>query len=260
MKQETSVAVLSNCDPTSSGRDIVGILRRSSYRSCFSDSKNDRSLNLSTTTNTTDKSQYIDHFDDLEHTHQISSDHDEIKLINDETIQIKTSLDNEPEFMYGLQINHISSSIDPGKGVSFDSLHILEFLPSLGDNPACRCGPPISLRREHSNERFVDLEEYEASKIENNVGNRCGQDLYISSFARRWALTEEGEYSLEDIRRAQNDVDLIKKNRKMSVERQKMEISYKRKLQKLKKIIQQKKMFLTSRRLSHGLAIHRLAN
>uniref|UniRef100_A0A7S1BH83 Uncharacterized protein n=1 Tax=Corethron hystrix TaxID=216773 RepID=A0A7S1BH83_9STRA len=136
-----------------------------------------------------------------------------------------------------LELYHIRPSDDLIRRVSFDNIHILEFLPALGDNPSCRCGPPITIRREHSDERFIDLEKYEASKLENNIGNRKGQALYISSFVRRLSLTEEGEYSAKDIRRAQKDVESIKENRKRSIKKQKMEIRCNKRLTKLKNII-----------------------
>uniref|UniRef100_A0A7S1BW44 Uncharacterized protein n=1 Tax=Corethron hystrix TaxID=216773 RepID=A0A7S1BW44_9STRA len=134
-----------------------------------------------------------------------------------------------------LHENDLHNSID--RKVSFSDLHILEFLPVLGDNPSCRCGPPITIASEPINETLVDLEEYESSKFANGMDNRRSQDLFLTSFNRRFVLTEEGKYSLADIRKAQKQVQAIRGERRMSIEKQKIEILLLKGLKRMRGIL-----------------------
>mmetsp|Transcript_20559 Transcript_20559/g.46640 ORF Transcript_20559/g.46640 Transcript_20559/m.46640 type:complete len:232 (-) Transcript_20559:62-757(-) len=214
-------------DETSTKYKIPGILRKGRFGSgsSFSDSRN-TSIDLSSVSGAPD-------FSDLD-----CFGNNDLNVTSNFIEKSNTENKDEAEFDISLdgadpQLSHVQLHDSQGRNVSFSRLRILEFLPILGDHPSCRCGPPITIAAEPSNEMFVDLDEYEALKA-NGEGRSKDQDLYLTSFTRRWTLTEECGYSPADLRKAQRKVKVMKKNRERSLNRQKVEIRFSKSLKKLK--------------------------
>merc|ERR1712232_675180 len=47
------------------------------------------------------------------------------------------------------------------KSVSFDQIHVREYIIDLGDNPSCSKGPPLSITWEYEDMGTIDLAEFE---------------------------------------------------------------------------------------------------
>ena len=96
--------------------------------------------------------------------------------------------------------------------VSFDRIHIREYYLSLGDNPSCSSGPPLSISWKYSDIGSVDLEEFEMMR----PPRRHHSEMMIPSIERKKLLDDLG-YSVLEIVEAVKNVTECKKNRKKSL-------------------------------------------
>ena len=106
--------------------------------------------------------------------------------------------------------NVCSPTTERKQQVQFEYIEVREYDQILGDNPACRCGPPISLGWTYGTEWCVSVEEYESGRD----FRRKRKHLYLTPVTRHNVLTRRLGYSPEDVKRAEDDVRLIQRNRK----------------------------------------------
>jgi len=85
------------------------------------------------------------------------------------------------------------------KSVSFASLDIREYNIVIGDHPCCTMGCPLSLGWEYSESSSLSLDQYEATRSP----RRNRRDLRTTCEQRRQILSEDGEVSELEMRRAQ---------------------------------------------------------
>ena len=83
-----------------------------------------------------------------------------------------------------------ASSTDSKKSVSFSCVDVREYDVTLGDNPACSAGPPISLGWEYKNEIRQDLRAFEAKRY--IARRKKKKELRLSSNMRKRLLKELG--------------------------------------------------------------------
>lgn len=93
--------------------------------------------------------------------------------------------------------------------VIFYDITIHEFQPTLGDNPSCNGGPPLSLSWNRVSHEVVSVSDYEERK--NSLPRRHKSNLCLDKFDRREILL--GYHSITDIYRAENEVVKIQKQR-----------------------------------------------
>ena len=128
---------------------------------------------------------------------------------------------NEDSNMDGTARSTISSS-GKGKsaaakkkkrGVRFRNVYIREYAITIGDNPYCSYGVPLSLDWSHGEEEAIPIDFYEAS---HHKRKRTARRMLLNSFQRRDMLWRSG-YTLEDINRAIKENDREKFRRSLTV-------------------------------------------
>eukprot|EP00540_Astrosyne_radiata_P017902 CAMPEP_0116834148 /NCGR_PEP_ID=MMETSP0418-20121206/6831_1 /TAXON_ID=1158023 /ORGANISM="Astrosyne radiata, Strain 13vi08-1A" /LENGTH=346 /DNA_ID=CAMNT_0004463677 /DNA_START=27 /DNA_END=1067 /DNA_ORIENTATION=+ len=87
--------------------------------------------------------------------------------------------------------------------VSFSDLTIREYPLSLGDNPSCALGPPVSMSWDHIHEETMDMEEYESQRQKRRTR------LWMSGRVRRALLLGQG-YSPSQMQAAMKQVRKIR--------------------------------------------------
>jgi hypothetical protein len=113
------------------------------------------------------------------------------------------SSDEDDSFMY---------SSSPPKSVTFDKIIIREYALTIGDNPSCSIGAPISLSWKYSAEHIeLTLDEYEQS-CEN-----CGRPKRISVRDRHRILLGNG-VPISQIMGAAKDCQLAQKQRRQTID------------------------------------------
>lgn len=85
------------------------------------------------------------------------------------------------------------------KSVSFASLNVREYNTVIGDHPCCTMGCPLSLGWQYSDASAVPLDRYEATRSP----RRSREQLRTTCEERRQILSEEGNYSEGELRKAQ---------------------------------------------------------
>lgn len=96
--------------------------------------------------------------------------------------------------------------------VSFGVIHIREYERTVGDNPACSSGPPISLGWGYIPTRMYKLEEYESAK----PIKRTKRQFYLPASKRHDILVQEWRFTLDDIRKARREATYIQYCREKS--------------------------------------------
>ena len=112
-----------------------------------------------------------------------------------------------------MQQNNSDVTLSHKRSVRFDRLEIIQFQQTLGDNPSCSSGTPLTLDWKPVDHKTMLIDFYEFSRD----SRRCGAQLAESETDRRLYLLGKG-YSLQDILAAQEQADQIKQERKSSAE------------------------------------------
>lgn len=116
------------------------------------------------------------------------------------------------------------SSPTLNRQVSFSKIQVREHKRTIGDNPSCAYGTPISLDWECLQWDDVSLDEYEARRYSNVAGRgtrvalgrpRKLRELHLNHYQRRDILQLEG-YTLEEIKAQKRITDKVRKQREMT--------------------------------------------
>jgi len=97
-------------------------------------------------------------------------------------------------------------------GVTFQAVKIREYNRTIGDNPSCMVGVPISLDWSHSNESKFPLDDYEKLK----GMKRSKSMMRIPSKIRESLLKGNLGYSDEELAHAKKEINKIKRSRSMN--------------------------------------------
>mmetsp|Transcript_11376 Transcript_11376/g.17605 ORF Transcript_11376/g.17605 Transcript_11376/m.17605 type:complete len:919 (-) Transcript_11376:104-2860(-) len=118
----------------------------------------------------------------------------------------------------GMDVEHIShSTVDihsehsavHGHGrVAFSSVEIREYGITLGDNPCCSNGPPITLDWDYTAHESADLDLYECTR----APRRRRQSMILTYYQRRDVLWRAG-HTLEELEEASRETEKIRKQR-----------------------------------------------
>ncbi|KAG7373362.1 hypothetical protein IV203_034086 [Nitzschia inconspicua] len=100
--------------------------------------------------------------------------------------------------------------------VVFDKIAIREHRITMGDNPSCSYGTPISLDWDYIDFEELTLEDYEMHKITSGRGRpRTLRQLYLNHFQRIHRFQQEG-YTLEEIKARKHETNKARKQREMT--------------------------------------------
>jgi len=94
------------------------------------------------------------------------------------------------------------------KRISFGTIQIREHAQTIGDNPACSYGTPISLDWDHKDLEEFNLEEYELYRPR----QRTKEELHMNHFQRRNLLKLNG-YSTDEIKESKKQVAKLRNKR-----------------------------------------------
>lgn len=126
----------------------------------------------------------------------------------------KPSLKKVSSFVGDAAKNETSNGIMK-PSVSFSNLQIREYDVTLGDNPSCSYGPPVSLGWDYSDTEVVPLEKYERARS-NKFPRRKPRQLVLSYNVRKYLLLKTAGYTKAELREAMEEVKRIKHERKMT--------------------------------------------
>lgn len=102
-------------------------------------------------------------------------------------------------------------SFKPRCSVTFDRIKIREYERTLGDNPSCSSGPPLSIGWTCLYSYDYPIDEYERSKP-----RRTKREFHLPAVRRNDLLVREWGCSEEDIRRARREATYIQYCREKS--------------------------------------------
>jgi hypothetical protein len=111
----------------------------------------------------------------------------------------------------------LSSKLIPPKrtnsNVSFKSVEIREYDRTLGDNPACTCGPPISLDWSYSSESQLAINDYEKVR---DMRRRKKEPMFMTKEKREHILKNQLGYSNEEIKVVLDETRQVRRNRSVT--------------------------------------------
>ncbi|KAL3801667.1 hypothetical protein HJC23_013172 [Cyclotella cryptica] len=98
--------------------------------------------------------------------------------------------------------------------VSFNAVAVREYDRTVGDNPACRSGPPLSLDWSYSKASTKTLEEYELERSSERVS--IMSKLHVNKYNRRNMLAFHWGHSEEEIKEARRQTKKIQRQRSLT--------------------------------------------
>jgi len=96
--------------------------------------------------------------------------------------------------------------------VSFQSVNVREYERTLGDNPSCSYGPPVTLDWEYSNEQSLSLDDYE--KYRGMRRNKC--TMRLPARTRETMLKINMGFSDEEVKAVERSIKKVQKSRSMT--------------------------------------------
>jgi len=123
------------------------------------------------------------------------------------TITKKASLKKVSSIGQGLARKNTEGSLQ--RTVSFTSLSIREYPPSISDNPSCSFGPPVQLDWDYEAEETQMIDHYEESR----QPRRANHELLLSYYDRRFLLLKQAGYSRREVKAAMKEADRVKRQR-----------------------------------------------
>lgn len=97
-------------------------------------------------------------------------------------------------------------------GVKFSSIDIRSYKITLGDNPSCSYGPPISLDWEYSNNIKMSIDEYEKSRGARRKSYQMQMNSqYREKLLQTWDITpDEIQYRVKELKLVRKGRDRTK--------------------------------------------------
>ena len=133
-----------------------------------------------------------------------------------------------------------SSTTEMDRSISFHSVKIREYDMTLGDNPASRMGPPVSIGWDHSPELVIKLDDYENERGE----RRSMQEMFLPR-GRKYDIIKEAGVSNKQIARTVRNINKIKNQRMQTANNApkfaKLEEGFESLLRKIKRFLLRRK-------------------
>jgi hypothetical protein len=149
-----------------------------------------------------------------------ATEHTEISVPEDASFSIKSAL--VPE---SVQIrragsrqrnnnNNNSSTNNDHREVTFHQVQIRRYRMTLGDNPACQVGAPVSLDWQYEELPLLDLDDYEITRLKQR--RKKLRHLVLSFYQRQHILQRMG-YSPEELKKAAKGVSKARRQREKTM-------------------------------------------
>lgn len=135
----------------------------------------------------------------------------ENKLDEERMVQISQGMTKSPEMIRSKRETKMMSSLSKHSNknsVTFGLIIVREYKMTMGDNPSVSYGAPVQLDWEYQEQEEQDLEEYE----KNRRIRRSLRHLVLNHYQRTEILEAAG-FSHGDIRRAQAEMNRLKRQR-----------------------------------------------
>ena len=120
-----------------------------------------------------------------------------------------------------------TSTSSTSSTVSFDTVEIRGYYITLGDNPSCSRGPPISLDWKYEQELVMKVEEYEQHHQQQQTGRRSKEQMIVPAVVREEMIRTNTDYTRSEIQDTVQEIQKIQKSRQKnathSVRRQRNE-------------------------------------
>jgi len=135
-------------------------------------------------------------------------------------VPILTSNSEDADRAAGLTSNNSSDLSSSGKkmnrSVSFVSVDVREYDRTIGDNPSCRSGPPLSLDWSYSKkyEQPKALDEYEKEREPDRVHHL--NRLHVNKYRRRNLLSFHWGHSEEEMKSARQETKKLQRQRSLT--------------------------------------------
>jgi hypothetical protein len=97
------------------------------------------------------------------------------------------------------------------KSVSFSQIHIRDYDQTIGDNPSCAAGTPLSLDWDYIEKESLGLDQYEF----NRPKRRSMRQMHLNYYQRKHILTLKG-HTEEEIKIGKDQAKKIKQQRSMT--------------------------------------------
>eukprot|EP01082_Thalassiosira_pseudonana_P003336 g3571.t1 g3571 contig12:2345064-2346452(+) len=112
---------------------------------------------------------------------------------------------------------HSSSSSKMRRNVSFNSVAVREYDRTIGDNPSCRSGPPLSLDWSYSKASERNLDAYEEERSTQRAGriNRP-QRFHVNKYKRRNMLAFHWGHTEEEMKEARSVTKQMQRQRSIT--------------------------------------------
>lgn len=119
-----------------------------------------------------------------------------------------------PELSQLSQDNGISNINKPmRRNVSFTSLSVREYAVTLGDNPSCSRGPPVSLGWDHHAELDFDVDRFEADR----EPRRTREQMIMNYRIRKNILMFGAGHTRSELNEAVKEVNLTQQRRRKTI-------------------------------------------
>jgi hypothetical protein len=98
------------------------------------------------------------------------------------------------------------------KQVKFANIKVREYSVTLGDNPSCRSGPPVSLDWDYKEDNSVALSEYEQQR----APRRKSYQMFMHKNQRKHILENGAGFTPDEIERTTKEMKKIQKQRNVT--------------------------------------------
>jgi hypothetical protein len=105
-----------------------------------------------------------------------------------------------------LDINHTKA----GRQVNFGHVQIRRYSMTIGDNPSCRAGAPVSLDWQYEELPVLSLDEFEATRALTRKPNL--HHLFLGYYQRKEILLKSG-YSKGELKQAEKEAAKVQRQR-----------------------------------------------
>lgn len=123
------------------------------------------------------------------------------RIINDDDIGVD---------VYGASPSEAAAAV--ANGVHFSSVEIREYKITIGDNPCCSNGAPVTLDWDYTSKEPVSIDSFEAK----HPRRRTRKQLLLNYYQRRDMLWREG-HTIDEIKDASKEVDKERFRRSVSL-------------------------------------------
>lgn len=98
--------------------------------------------------------------------------------------------------------------------VSFNSVNVREYDRTIGDNPSCKSGPPISLDWSYSKKSEKSLDDYELERAASRVSSL--RSIHLNKIKRRQMLSFHWGHSEEEMKTARKHTRKTQSQRRVT--------------------------------------------